>query len=287
MTILVTGATGTVGRQVVGRLVQAGQQVRAVTRNPKAAGLPAGVQLVEGDLLHPDTVAPAFQGVDKLYLFPVAATAQETVDLAVRAGVRRIVVLSSGAVEAGMDAEFHLPVERAVEQSGLEWTHVRPGEFSANKLAMWGPSIRAESVVHEPFPDNPGTPIHEADIAAVAVTALLEDGHAGKAYHISGPEKLTQREQVAAIAEAIGREIRYNVVTREEALRFYQVQGGWAAANAPFLLGFEPYSEEAEPDFTMEELVDMMQPVPGVEEATGRPARTFAQWARDHAGDFR
>lgn len=156
MAILVTGATGNVGRNVVRRLVEAGTEVRALTRSPRPAGLPEVVRVIAGDLMQPESLADALKEVDRMYLFPVAETAREVVALARQAGVRRIVVLSSGAVTAGFDSDFHLPVERAVEESGLEWTHVRPGEFAMNKLALWGPSIRAEGWCAIPTPRRPG-----------------------------------------------------------------------------------------------------------------------------------
>jgi len=284
MTTLVTGASGTVGRSLVSQLVRAGEPVRAMTRDPAAARFPAAVQVVHGDLAAPETLAVALAGADRLHLFPYPATAREVVDLARRAGVRRVTVLSSGSVTAGFDTDYQLPVEQAVEASGLEWTHLRPGEFAANRLALWGPSIRAERVVRWPFPDEAGVPIHEADIAAVAVLALLEDGHAGRAYDMTGPAALSVREQVAAIAAAIGADVRLEEVSRPEALRLLQEQGGWAAVNGPFLLGYEGFSAGEEyPEIAAHELV----PLPTVEQVTGRPARSFARWALDHAGDFR
>ncbi|WDV52458.1 NAD(P)H-binding protein [Streptomyces coeruleorubidus] len=287
MAILVTGATGNVGRNVVRRLVEAGADVRALTRNPRRAGLPEGVRAYAGDLTQPESLTDALKGVDRMYLFPVAETARDVVALAAQAGVRRIVVLSSGAVTAGYDSDFHLPVERAVEESGLEWTHVRPGEFAMNKLALWGPSIRAEGVVRDPYPDAAWCPVHEQDIADVAALALLEDGHCGRAYTLNGPDMLSHHRQVELIAEAIGRPIRFEVVSREEAREIYRKQGGFAAESADFLLGFEDYSG-GETDQQAPEEFDPAAagPVPTAEEVTGVPARTFAQWAHDHAREF-
>jgi len=286
VTTLVTGATGNVGRLVLQRLIEAEEPVRALTRNP-AARFPAGTEPVRGDLAEPGSLTSAFADVDRMFLFPVPATAHEVVAQAKAAGVRRIVVLSSGTVTAGMDTDFHLPVEQAVEASGLEWTHVRPGEFALNKLWLWGPSIRAEHVVREPFPDAGGLPVHEDDAADVAAAALLEDGHAGAAYTLMGPELITHRDQVAEIAAALGREIRLEVVTATEARELYRAQGGFAAANADFLLGFAEYSgAEPDPDATPETPARWPQ-LPTAEQVTGKPARTFAQWARDHAADFR
>lgn len=287
MAILVTGATGNVGRNVVRRLVEAGAEVRALSRGPRPAGLPEAARAVVGDLMQPESLADALKGVDRMYLFPVAATAREVVASARQAGVRRIVVLSSGAVTAGFDSDFHLPVERAVEEAGLEWTHVRPGEFAMNKLALWGPSIRAEGVVRDPYPDAAWCPVHEQDIADVAALALLEDGHRGRAYTLNGPDMLSHRRQVELIAEAIGRPIRFEVVSREEAREVYRRQGGFAAENADFLLGFEDYSGgETDPRAPEELDPAAAGPAPTAEEVTGFPARTFAQWAHDHARDF-
>jgi uncharacterized protein YbjT (DUF2867 family) len=285
VTILVTGATGNVGRIVVERLLAAGATVRALTRNPGTAALPAGVEVAKGDLDEPATLSAALKGVERMYLFPVARTAREVVALAKEAGVRRIVVLSSGAVTVGLDTTFHLPVERAVEDSGLDWTHVRPGEFALNKLWLWGPSIRAESVVRHPFPEFAWYATHERDIADVATAALLEDGHAGRAYDVNGPDRLTCREQLRAIESAIGREIRLEVVTREQARALYVRQGGFAARNADFLLGFVDYSGGRQSD--VERGAATTVPLPTAEAVTGRPARTFAEWAHDHAAEFR
>jgi uncharacterized protein YbjT (DUF2867 family) len=287
MAILVTGATGNVGRNVVRRLVEAGAEVRALTRSPRTAVLPERVRAFAGDLTRPDSLTDALKGADRMYLFPVAETARDVVALAQQAGVRRIVVLSSGAVTAGFDSDYHLPVERAVEESGLEWTHVRPGEFAMNKLALWGPSIRAEGVVRDPFPDAAWCPVHEQDVADVAALALLEDGHGGRAYTLNGPDMLSHRRQVELIAEAIGRPIRFEVVSRDEARENYRKQGGFAAENADFLLGFEDYSG-GETDLQTPEEFDPAAagPVPTAEEVIGAPARTFTQWAHDHAREF-
>lgn len=287
MTILITGATGNIGRRVLRSLAYAGEPVRALTRNPEAA-FPAGVSSVRGDLARPDSLDGAFRGVERLFLFPVPETAREVVAAAKRAGVQRVVVLSSGAVTGGFDTDFHLPVEQAVEDAGLAWTHVRPGEFALNKLWLWGPSIRAEGVVRDPNPDGVAWyPTHEQDIADVAVAALLEDGHLGRAYDVNGPDLLNYRQQVELIAEATGREIRLEVITPDEARERYRAQGGFAAANADFLLGYADYSgAEADPSTLADFGASAVPSMPTAEPVTGR-ARGFAEWARDHAADFR
>lgn len=287
MTILVTGATGGVGRNVVRGLVAEGHEVRALTRHPRPGVFPSEVRVFRGDLEEPLSLLAALEGVEGLFLFPVAETAHKVVALAKEAGVRRVVVLSSGSVTDGSDTDFHLPVEQAVEASELEWTHVRPGEFANNKLALWGPPIRQGGVVYDPMPDDAWFPVHERDIADVAVLALTEEGHNGRAYDVNGPELLSRREQVELIAQALGREIRCEEVSREQAKEIYLEQGGFAAENAEYLLGYEDYSGEmSDPDaaagFDPAALLDP----PTAEAVTGRAARTFAQWARDHREDF-
>lgn len=291
MTILVTGATGLVGRHVVDRLLQAGESVRVLTRNPAKAGFPEGVEVVEGDLLEPASLVPALDGVEKLFLFPQPETAAEVVDLAKQAGVRRVVVLSGAAVTLGFDTDYHARVERAVEDSGLEWTHVRPGEFMTNMLPIWRPMIKESRTVRYPFGDDLGTaPIHEADIADVAVVALLEDRHVGKAYTLSGPQQLSVRGQVEAIADALGEEVRYEEVSREEARDILTAMGGFAAESADLLLGFVDYDGGeggGDDGYSDQDYSDLMKPLPGYGEATGKAGRTYAQWARDHVEDFR
>ncbi|HEY0453798.1 SDR family oxidoreductase [Actinophytocola sp.] len=297
MTILVTGATGQVGRHVVTQLAAAGEHVRAMTRDPARAVVPAGVEVVRGDLLEPPSVAAALRGVSALYLFPEPRTAAAVVDAAVRAGVRRIVTLSSGAVSAGLDTDFQLPVEKAVEASGCEWTHLRPGEFASNSLKLFGPPIRASRVVRYCNPDWRGLPIHEADIAAVGVAALLTDGHHGRAYDLTGPARISARDQVRCIGEALGTPVRFEEVSPAEAREILRRQGGWAAENADFLTGFESYSPTSptSPDSatspvspaSVEEWDEMLRPLPTVEQVTGRPARSYAEWVRDNVEAFR
>ncbi|MEU1726318.1 NAD(P)H-binding protein [Nonomuraea sp. NPDC005692] len=285
MRVLVTGATGNVGRHVTAGLVEAHIQVSALTRDPARARLPAA-EVVQGDLTRPDSVP--FDGVDRMFLFPEPSTAKEIVERAKQAGVQRIVVLSSGAVSGGFDTTFHPPVEQAVQESGLEWTHLRPGEFAANKLSLWGPSIRAERLVRDANPDAAWFPVHERDVADVALKALLEEGHHGKAYDINGPELISLRAQVEAIADALGEEVRFEEVTPAQAREIYLKIGGFAAEAADFLLGFTDYDgNPADPADSVDFDPSTLGPLPTAQSVTGSPPRTFAQWARDHVQDFR
>jgi len=270
MTILVTGATGTVGRHVTELLVQRGAAVRALTRNAQRAKsvLPEGVEIAVGDLMRPDTLREALQGVEGMFLIvssdePLADlnTDPQVVALAAEAGVKRVVVLVG--FEEG-------PVEKAVRKSGMEWTLLKPVEFMANVLADWGPSIREEGVVRELNGDAPSARVHEGDIAAVAVEALLRDGHHGNSYVLTGPEVLTRKEAVQAISSAIGKNIRFIELPEDEARQRWRDQG---------------YDEES-----IEFFVQMaFQPpkaghtvLPTVERVLGRPARTLAEWAVEH-----
>ncbi|MER7013916.1 NAD(P)H-binding protein [Saccharopolyspora sp. NPDC000359] len=274
MTVLVTGATGNVGRRVVARLLASGAQVRALTRNPDTAGLPGEVELFRGGLGDAEPLARALDGVDRVFLFPVPESTPTFVEQAAAAGVRRVVVLSSLAVEFGDGnaiGERHRLVEQAVADAGFEWTFLRPGAFATNTLA-WAESIRAEGVVREPFPEARQTSIHEDDIAAVAVAALLADVHVGKAYRLTGPEAISAADQVRAIGAAIGREVRFEVVAVEQAKARLLARGVPENVADTLLSLHDQRSDE---------------PVPTVQQVTGRPARTYAEWAVDHADDFR
>ncbi|PZG45244.1 NmrA family protein [Spongiactinospora gelatinilytica] len=280
MTILVTGATGTVGRIVVDRLLRAGQRVRALTRNPATAALPGGVELVAGDL---GGAAGALDGVDRVHYLAgmldpafAAEQARAFAERAVKAGVGRVVTLTGVAVTVRRPGSYEmlLEVEQAIEGSGLEWTHVRPGEFAVNKLDLWAHTVRTEGVVRSAYPDALGVPVHEADIAEVAVAALLEDGHAGRAYSLSGPQALTHREQAAAIGEGLGRTLRFEPLTYGQARAAY-ITAGVPADIAEYVLGYQ--AEYAEEPPTV---------LPDVERVLGRPGRTLAQWAADHRADF-
>ncbi|MCP3798009.1 NAD(P)H-binding protein [Allokutzneria sp. A3M-2-11 16] len=265
MTVLVAGATGNVGGIVVRRLASAGVPVRGLTRNPDAV-LPAGVEKAVGDLSDARTLAAAFDGVSAVQLFINWGDQSEVVELAVRAGVRRIVLLSSD----GTPDEL---LEGKIRESGLEWTIMRPGEFAVNKIDIWGPAIRAGEPVREAYPDIAGVPVHEEDIADVAVAALTGDGHHGRTHVIRGPEALTHREQIRLIGEAVGREVKIEEVGHDEA-RADMITNGFPEEVADHILDY------------FVEWVDTPPPPVSLEAIIGRPGRTFAQWARDHAPAF-
>lgn len=284
---VVTGATGTLGRHVVDGLLSSGRPVRAVSRQPRQSGLPSAVEVVAGDLHEPSTLGTAFETARALVLIAVPDSAVEVVACARAAGIEHIVVVSSAAVTAGHDTTYNLPVERAVQASGLDWSIVRPGEFATNALLIWGPSIRSGRRVVEPFPDQAGNPIHERDIADVVVADLLDPDRRGRVDTIIGPDTLTKREQVARIAAAVGDDIALDEVTPEQALRFYREQGGFAADNADWLYGLTSYDGvEGVTDEPLEVNPASDGAYLTLAEVLGRPGRSYAQWARDHAFDF-
>lgn len=276
--VLVTGAGGTVGSHVVPGLLERGVRVRALTRDPARRAFPAGTEVAAGDLADPATLDGAFDGVDAVFLFPVAETAAQVVDRMRRAGVRRAVVLSSTSVTDGDDTDFghrhHRPVEEAVERSGLEWTHLRAGEFMANDLDSHPATVRAEGVIRAPHGDRPWAPVHEADIADAAVAALTGDGHHGKVYTLTGPELITLAHRAAAIGRALGREVRPVHLSDEQARELW-ISQGVPPQMCDWLL-WEPPADWDPAGLLSDDY----------ERITGRPGRTYARWAADHRADF-
>lgn len=278
--LLVTGATGNVGRHVVDQLLAAGVAVRALTRHPAGAGLPVEVEVVGGDLTRPESVEPALKDVSAMFLFPAPGTAGPIVEAAREHGVRRVVLLSSSAVEyRGEHADnaivaYHRETEDAVQRSGLEWTFVRPCGFARNTL-QWAPQIRSGDVVRGPYAEAEMALIHERDIADVATRVLLTDGHAGEKYVLTGPESLTQAEQARRIGAALGRPVRYEQVPPDVA-RAEMIQNHVPAEFADMSLTFQAGLVGVPTEIS-----------PVVEKITGHPARSFHQWAADHVAEFR
>lgn len=268
MTTLVTGATGNTGRHVVAELVRRGERVRALTRDPAAAAgtFPAGVEIVAGTHTSPEGLGSALGGVDRLHVTVTAGLAEvgpELVRRAVDAGVQRITVVWGG---------YAGPVEQAVAESGVEWTRLEPQEFMSNTLT-WVESIRTEGVVREPY-DFPSALVHEADIGEVAAVALLDDGHAGRVYNLTGPEPLTPRQRIAILSRAIGRDIAFVPITHEQAVERL-IATGVSREDAEYVIGW--YAAPTDEATTV---------VDTVEKVTGHPARTFSQWVAEHADRF-
>jgi uncharacterized protein YbjT (DUF2867 family) len=270
MTILVTGATGKAGRQVVTHLLARGQQVRALTRDPAKAAFPRQVEVHKGDLTEPGTLD--LTGVTGIHLITVGGddyatlrTGPRIAELAGKAGVTKVSVLWNGSPG---------PVEEALAASGLACTWIEPVDFMGNSH-HWAPEIREHGRVSEPFGDSRNAVVHEADIGAVVAAVLTEDGHEGRAYSLTGPEALTPKDKLRIIGETIGRELEFAELTGQQARDRWRAMG------------------------TSTEMIDILvawqeNPPPAaytvvhtVERLTGRPPRTFRQWAAENAEAFR
>ena len=279
--ILVTGATGNVGRELVAQLRAAGRAVRALTRNPKSANLPRDVDVVAGDLSAPDTLDACLDGIDDVFLVWVApfAGARAAIDrIASRA--KRVVLLSSPhrtdhpffQQPNGLRA-VHAGLEQLIEASGLRWTVLRPGVFALNCVHWWGPQLASGDVIRWAHANAETAPIHERDIAASAARVLCEEGHDGRDYVLTGPESLTQRRQVEIIGDAIGRPLRFEEISEE------------AARNAMLTMMPPPIADMLLRAYAA--AVNRPAFVTStVAELTGTAAATFRQWADEHAQDF-
>jgi uncharacterized protein YbjT (DUF2867 family) len=275
--ILVTGAGGNVGGELVRALADTGQPVRALTRPDRQAQLPPGAEAAAGDLNDPASLRPALDGADGLFLLPGYADMRGVVAEARRAGVRTVVQLSgmsagSGDITNAITA-YMAASELAAKESGLAWTILRPAMFMTNAF-QWLPQLRAGDVVRAPFGHARAAVIDPADIAAVAATALTTTGHEGRVYQLSGPEPLTAGDRVAILGQALGRDLRFEAQTDEEARTEMS-----ATTPAKYVDAFF--------DFYVAGSLDESRVLPTVREVTGRPPRAFSEWAIAHASDFR
>ncbi|MGV0782642.1 NmrA family NAD(P)-binding protein [Mycolicibacterium sp. XJ775] len=271
-TILVTGATGNVGRPLVTELVRAGARVRAVTRNPQTAALPLEVELVP-------SAADGMVGASAVFLNSRALGPDlaATVELARTAGAQRLVALS--AINADDDdtrqpsrvrGDRNREVEQLVVASGLEWVSLRPTVFASNFAGMWSAQIRAGEVVSGPYAAASTAVIVDADISAVAAVALMTDDLVGQRVPLTGPQALTNTELVATIGRVLDRPLRYHEVPTE-VVRQRFVDLGFPAAFADAYMGLLADTVERPALVTHE-----------VDKILGRPATTFAEWVADH-----
>ena len=278
---LVIGATGNVGRGVVAQLIAKGKTVRALARDPGSAKLPVEVEVVRGDLTAPETLEASLEHVEAIFLVWVATpTAIDSALKKMFKCARRIVFLSSPLKtphplfqQPNPLRGMHARIEEAIEKSGLEWTFLRPGMFASNARSWWAPQIRVGNRVRWPYLDVPTAPIHQRDIAAVGVRALTEEGHNRREYAMTGPESLTQREQIAAIGQGIGRALRIEEMTPKEARR--ELLAYMPAVAIPMLT--DAWAAAAgHPAWVTST----------VQEVTGTPALSFREWVKDHAAEF-
>ncbi|MEV4949197.1 NAD(P)H-binding protein [Streptomyces sp. NPDC053755] len=271
MTILVTGGTGTMGRHIVKRLLRTGRTVRVLTRDADAVQLPREVEVVEGDLTQPTSLATALDGAGAVHLLSATGadhtplrTGVEILAMASDAGVRRMTVLSPGTGQE---------LDDAVRGSDLEWTFLWPIDLMANTLG-WADGIRAEGRVCEPYGDRRTASVHEEDVADVVCAILTDGGHAGRSYVLTGPQPLTPADKVASLAVATGREIHFTHLTDDQARARWRAEG-WPEEGIDFMLRMWATVPDTVAEVTS-----------SVERVTGCPPRSFAQWATAHAEAF-
>ncbi|WP_409235596.1 SDR family oxidoreductase [Streptomyces sp. PA5.6] len=278
--IVVTGATGNVGRPLTQALTEAGEQVTAVSRH--AAAMPHGVRHMVADLSEPADLAPALDGAKALFLLlsgdlhALDARPADLIDLAVDSGVRRVVLLSSQGVATrplGPTRVAMRGLENALRRSGLDWAVLRPGGFASNALA-WAESIRTQGMAAAPFGDVGVPVVDPADIAEVAAACLLGDRHTGEIYELTGPEVITPRQQAAALATALGSPVRFHELTRDE-------------AKAAMTRAVPPELADDTLDIIAAPTPAELRISPDVERVTGRAPRSFDSWVARNIAAFR
>ncbi|MER5965424.1 NAD(P)H-binding protein [Streptomyces sp. NPDC002057] len=276
--ILVSGATGNIGSALLKELHTHGVgPLRGLTRDSSRAVLPEGVEAVEGDFAEPASLKPALEGVRSLFLVSRLGPDADIIEAVRAAGVEHVVLVSSITVETHphlAPAAENLAVEQLLKASGMAWTILRPTQFASNAL-MWAASIRGRETVRAPYAETALPTVHPADIASVARVALTEPGHRGRTYALTGPEPVSARRQVEAIAAALGREVPFAEISRQDAHAWMATVFGADAADAVL-------------DVTGGDVNDELLKVRDtVARVTRTPARTFEQWASENAHAFR
>ncbi|MFE2246463.1 NAD(P)H-binding protein [Streptomyces lavendulae] len=276
--ILVTGATGNTGSALLKELHAHGAgPLRGLTRDSARAVFPEGVEAVEGDFAEPASLKAALHGVRSLFLVSRLGSDAGILETAREAGVEHVVLVSSITVQTHPHlgpAGENLAVERLLKASGMAWTILRPTQFASNAL-MWAASIRGHETVRAPYAETALPTIHPADIAAVARVALTEPGHQGRTYALTGPEPVTARQQVEAIASALGRQVPFAEISRRQ-------------AHAQMTAVFGAEAADAVLDVTGGDVNDELLMVRDtVSQITGTPARPFRQWASENVRAFR
>jgi len=273
----VTGATGNAGGAVVRALVADGHEARALVRARGDVSLPPGVEPVVGDLNRPETFATALRGIRGIFLLSGYEHLPELLSEASDAGVERVVLLSSSAAPGGdlsnAVARYHVLSERAVRDSGMPWTFLQPNSFMSNTL-RWLPQLQEGDVVRLPFADVVISTIDPADLGAVAAKAMATSELEGRELRLSGPEALCPADQIRILGSAIGRNLRFEPQSNEEAREEMS-----AAMPAEYVDAFF--------SFFVDGTIDETTVLPTVREILGREPRSFAQWVASHVDAFR
>lgn len=273
--ILVAGATGNVGRELVRLLVDAGEPVRALTRT-LTANVPTGATAMVGDLNDPDSLTTALHGTRAVFLLPGYQNMPALLDRAHRAGVHQVVLLSGSAASArdtnNAISRYMLASESAVRDSSLAWTVLRPVSFMSNTL-QWVDQLRAGDSVRVPFAHVRSAVIDPHDIAAVAAAAFSSDDHHGRTYALTGPDALLPADRLRILGDVLGRPL--HLLTQPDD----QARADMAATTPADYVDafFRFYSDR---------MLDESDPLSTVADITGRPPRTFHTWVTAHAAAF-
>jgi uncharacterized protein YbjT (DUF2867 family) len=274
--ILVAGATGHVGSELISQLAERGRAVRALVRDRNAA-LPGDVELVIGDLNRIESWSGALEGVRGVFLLSGYNDMPGTLAAMRDAGVEQVVLLSSqSAVDSDATnavARYHILSEASVRESGLAWTFLRPSSFMSNAL-RWIPQLRRGDVVREAFGDVRVAAVDPHDIAAVAMEALCSAGHIGRSYRLTGPEALSADDRVRILGGVLERDLRFEPMSDTEARADMST-----SMPAEYVAAFF--------DLFRGGRYDESTVHPTVHEITARPPRTFKQWVTVHASAFR
>jgi uncharacterized protein YbjT (DUF2867 family) len=275
--ILVSGATGNAGGAVARALAAGGEDVRGLIHDDaRRADLPDGVDAAVADLNEPETLNDTLAGVSAAFMLSGYDQMPETLALMREAGVERVVLLSSSSAPSGdmtnAVAKYHIVSEQAVRESGLAWTMLQPNTFMSNTL-RWLPQLEAGDTIRLPFADVRVATIDPDDLGAVAAAALTSAEHEGKTYRLSGPESVLPAEQVAVLAEALGRNLTFEAQPDDE-------------ARAEMLKTTPPEYVDAFFNFFAEGALDESEVLPTVKEITRRKPGTFERWAKAHAAAF-
>jgi uncharacterized protein YbjT (DUF2867 family) len=274
--IVVTGATGNVGAEVVRALVRAGEQVRALVRDAPKADLPPGVEAVEGDLDVPESLAAALVGASAVFLLPGYGDMPGVLAAIRDAGAERVVLLSGTSAASGDTGNavtaYMLASEAAVREAGVPWTILRSYGMMSNTL-RWKDQLARGDVVREPFADVPIAMVDPYDLGELAARALCSSEHAGHSYPVSGPAAIVAADRVRILGQVLGRDLWLNAQSNDE-------------AREQLRSTMPPDYVDAFFDFYVTGSLDESQPQSTVQDVLGRAPRSFENWARAHADAF-
>jgi uncharacterized protein YbjT (DUF2867 family) len=277
MTILVTGAAGNVGAELVGMLLADGRSVRALSRSKTPSGIPAGAEIVTGDLADRRSLAGAISGIDAAFLLAGYPDLPGILADLRAAGAGRVVLLSSGAVDNGDPdnyvVHYNAESESALRESELGWTILRPSGFMSNTL-QWRDQLAAGNQVAEPFADVPIAVVDPSDIAAVAALSLTTGGYHGRSYRLTGPESLLPTDRARILGRVLGRDIELIAEPDDQARERMSQDMPEPMVDAFFQFFRRGGYDDSRVDPTLPSLL-------------GRPAHDFTLWARQHTDDFR